>query len=146
MLLARPNQGPQPPEGPCRDRHNPQEPALYYAQRCCCRGAGNGCTRADSPASPPIPISLLSILHINSACRNNCVQHHDRLGKNLLLLVPVCRIALNRKTWTDEELREATREGNPFCYCFVMTNFGVGSFIFNNLKQTAGPPSTGGLI
>lgn len=63
-----------PPEGPHRGRHNPQDPAWYYAERPCLRGTVYS-------ASPPISISLLSILQINSACRNNCVQHHDRLRK-----------------------------------------------------------------
>lgn len=56
---------------------------VLYTEYSCSRGTGNGCIvpRAYDSPSPPLSISLLPVLQINSACRNNCVQYHDRLGK-----------------------------------------------------------------
>lgn len=73
--------------------------------------------------SPPISISPLTILQIKSACRNNCVQHGDRL----LRLVSISGLALTlkknkTKRRARSEVRDGGREGKrsraqPACFC-----------------------------
>lgn len=95
-----------PLQGPQR------KPAGHFAQYAGSRGTGNArvLLGACSWLSPPISISPLPILQIKSACRNNCVQHGDRL----LPPLSISGLALTQKqkeTRAHNEVRDGGREG-----------------------------------
>lgn len=95
----------------------------------------------------PIPahsISLLPILQIKSACRNNCVQYRDRLGKGCYFHFLYVKLLEKRKHMLIRGYgRKQRRAGSLLC-CVVVTNLGVSSFIINSMRALLSQYPLGG--